>query len=102
MMISGATTAFQALRDSSERLEHTAQSIANGGPVHANGQAERTAPNKNTLDGDRLSTPASIAPDASPVMQLVDLKQTELVFKTSALAARTLIETSQDLMDALR
>jgi hypothetical protein len=102
MMISGTRTAFSAMRDASDRAAEIAHSIANGGPVHAN--IDDSAPNKPKASEEvgALSTPVSASPDASPAMQLVDLKQTELVFKTSALTARTLIETSQELMDALR
>ncbi|HAT85853.1 hypothetical protein [Cohaesibacter gelatinilyticus] len=102
MMISGTHTALSAMRDASDRAAEIAHSIANGGPVHAN--IDDSSPDKpKPKDAvGALSTPVSASPDASPVMQLVDLKQTEMVFKTSALAARTLIETSQELMESLR
>ncbi|MCV6575577.1 MAG: hypothetical protein OIF58_07570 [Cohaesibacter sp.] len=102
MMISGSHSAFTALQDTADRTAQIAQSIANGGPVYAHADANPASKQPSSQKVEALSTPASIAPDASPAMQLIDLKQTELVFKTSALAARTLIESSQELMDALR
>lgn len=102
MMISGTHTAFSAMRDASDRAAEIAHSIANGGPVHANIDDSAPSKPKSSEGTGALSTPVSASPDANPAMQLVDLKQTEMVFKTSALAARTLIETSQELMDALR
>ncbi|MCT4657172.1 MAG: hypothetical protein N4A65_15340 [Cohaesibacter sp.] len=100
-MIDGLSTSLAGMHQASERLHDVANSIAQGNSL----QPAETSDAKDLQGVPSSSIPpvaATVSPSPDPSQQWVDLMTTELAFKASAMATRSLIETSQDLMEALR
>lgn len=92
-------TALSGMDHAAQRVEDLAIGIANPTAEHAP-QPARAA--EKPIKPEEPIAPVSASPSADYTRQLTDLHETELAFKASALVARTALEASQELMDALR
>ncbi len=82
----------------SDRLADIAAGIAN--PVADNAEQPAIKGQRDVQPEESIA-PVSASPDLDPT-RLVELIETEAAFKASALATKSALHASQELMDALR
>ena len=97
-MIPALNISTAGMLAASDRLEDIAYGIAN--PV-ADNAAQPATPTSRQVRPEESIAPVSAAPELDPA-RLVELIETEAAFNASALATKSVVSASQELMDALR
>ena len=98
-MISALNIATAGMSSAANRFEDVAIGIAN--PVPDNAPVPSVKAEKEVKPADPIA-PVSASPSSDPAQQWIELKQTELVFKASAMATKSVASAAQELMDILR
>ena len=99
-MLSALSITTAGMQSAADRLEDVAIGIANPTQEHARQPSFKS---QDPIKAEEPIAPASATPSLDiSSRQMVDLIETEMAFKASALATRSLISTSQELMEALR
>nr|WP_321444840.1 hypothetical protein [uncultured Cohaesibacter sp.] len=97
-MIPALTIAASGMINAADRFEDIAIGIANPVPENA---PETTVKAKAEVKPTDPIAPVSASPSLDP-SKLVELIESEVAFKASAFATKSVIAASQDLMEALR
>lgn len=97
-MIDALSISTAGMIRASDRLEDIAIGIAN--PVPDN-TAKPAAKAEREVKPTEPIAPASASPSLDPA-RLVELVETEMAFKASALATKSIASSAQELMEALR
>ena len=97
-MISALSISTAGMIAASDRLEDIAYGIAN--PV-ADNAAQPATNAQRQIKPEESIAPVTATPNLDP-SRLVELIETEMAFKASALATKTVASASQELLDVLR
>ena len=98
-MISALPISTAGITAASDRFEERAIGIANPVPDHAPEPAVKAE--REVMPAEPIA-PATASLSLDPAQQWIELKQTELVFKASAMATKSVASAAQELMDVLR
>ena len=99
MINSALSISTAGMTHAANRLEDIANGIAN--PVADNAAQPAMKENGRDLQPTDPASPVASIPSVDP-KRLVELVETEIAFKASAMATSSVVAASQDLMEALR
>ncbi|SNY93100.1 hypothetical protein SAMN04515647_3373 [Cohaesibacter sp. ES.047] len=97
-MINALNISTAGMQNAANRLEDIAAGIANPVPDRTQQPAVKA---EREVKPEEPIAPVSASPSLEPE-RLVELIETEQAFKASALATKSIVSASQELMEALR